>query len=66
MASETPEPTGAESETGEIKALLSQAQALADRVEKLHDGPRKENLKTALSELQNLIDQLESEAHHEH
>jgi hypothetical protein len=62
MASETPEPAEAESGTGEIRDLLSQGGTLADRVSKLREGPRNENLRTVLLELQAIADRLESEA----
>ena len=61
MTSESPESADAEVGTSEIKDLLSQAGALADRVAKLRDGPRKEQLKDALSELQAIADQLKSD-----
>jgi hypothetical protein len=61
MPSESPESADAEVGTGDIKDLLKEAGALAERVAKLRDGPRKEQLKAALSELQAIADQLKSE-----
>jgi hypothetical protein len=58
MPSETPEPTEADSGTGEIKNLLSQTGALADRVAKLRDGPRKARVRDALLELQVIAEEL--------
>jgi hypothetical protein len=61
MPSESPESADAEVGTGDIKDLFKEAGALAERVAKLRDGPRKEQLKAALSELQAIADQLKSE-----
>jgi hypothetical protein len=62
MTGKALEATEAEAGTGEIRDLLSQAGALADRVSKLRDGPRKEELKAALLELQAIAEELESES----
>jgi hypothetical protein len=65
MTSESPESADAEIGTGDIKDLLSQAGSLAERVKKLRDGPRKEQLEAALSELQAIADELASEIRRE-
>ena len=61
MTSESPESADAEVGTGEIKDLLNQAAALAERMAKLRDGPRKEQLNADLSELLAIADQLKSD-----
>ena len=51
MTSENPAGTESATGTPELKDILAQAIALADRVEKMPDGPLKEKLRTALAEI---------------
>jgi hypothetical protein len=48
MSRNNPEAAETEPRTEEFADLRAQAQALAERVEKMHDGPRKEKLRSAL------------------
>ena len=51
MSSKIPETPETEPPPDDIKELLAQAQALAERVEKLPDGPTKEKLRATLTEI---------------
>ena len=56
------ESSEAEPRLEEINALLAQARARAERVENLSDGPHKDKLRAALSELQTISDEIEPDA----
>jgi hypothetical protein len=62
MSSKAPDPTSAESETQDISELLEQVQVLAAKVERLRDGAVKEALRTSLSELKAIADEMKSGA----
>ena len=61
MASNTRAATEAEPETDEIADLVAQTRSLADRVAELPNGPRKQRLKSAVDEMQAIVDQFESD-----
>jgi hypothetical protein len=62
MSSKAPDPTSAESETQDISELLEQVQVLAAKVERLRDGAVKVALRTSLSELKAIADEMKSGA----
>ena len=55
MPSKVPEASEAELRSEEINVLAVQARVLAQRVEKLPDGPRKERMSAALGEIADMM-----------
>ena len=51
MSSKILETSETEPSSGDVKDPLAQAQAIAERVEKLPDGPTKEKLRATLAEI---------------
>jgi hypothetical protein len=65
MASDSPDAMETETGTEDIEDLLTQALALAHRVDKLPAGAMKEKLRAALAEIRVSAGDLASEARHE-
>jgi hypothetical protein len=64
MSSRLQEATEAEAKTEGIDDLLAQAQALAERVEAMPDGPMKQKLRVALAEIKCNVGEIKPEVRH--
>jgi hypothetical protein len=64
MSSRLQEATEAEARTEGIDDLLAQAQALAERVEAMPDGPMKQKLRVALAEIKCNVGEFKPEVRH--
>ena len=56
--------TNAEPRTDDVSDILAQAQALAERVEAMPDGPMKEKLRAALAEIRANVEEFKPEVRH--
>jgi hypothetical protein len=56
--------TNAEPRTDDVSDILAQAQALAERVEAMPDGPMKQKLRAALAEIRADVEEFKPEVRH--